>query len=121
MQLWKWRSRKHQIVEPFRTAPRFSASDIPNLRIICDGGGPEAKLINISRRGALIESREYLSPGTSLYLQLGIDENIHYIRGRVIDHRDSSINSGVFKTAIVFDDDFTKLPSGNNLLEDQDF
>ena len=86
MQLLKSMKMKRFAVRDNREAPRFDATEIPNLRIISDLGGPEAKLINISRRGALIESPEYMPPGTSVYLQLARDENIHYIRGRTIDH-----------------------------------
>ena len=121
MQLFKRRSLKRPIVGENRAAPRFDASDLPNLRIICDGDRPEAKLINISRRGALIESRERMLPGTSIYLQLAIDDNTHFIRGRIIGHRDSSMNGRVFKIAIAFDEEFTKLPSSSDMLEDDDF
>jgi hypothetical protein len=121
MQLFKWRSLKRPIVGENRTAPRFDTSDIPNLRIICDGDEPEAKLINISRLGALIESREHMLPGTSIYLQLALDENIHFIRGQIIGQRSSSMNGGVFKIAIAFDEEFTSLPSIDNLFEDEDF
>ena len=121
MQLLNWRRPKRSIVGENRTAPRFDASDIPNLRIICDGDGLDAKLINISRRGALIESREGMLPGTYVYLQLAMDENIHYIRGRIIGHRSSSMNGRAFKIAIAFDEDFTALPSSDNLHEDEDF
>lgn len=121
MRLFKWRSPKRPIVGEIRKAPRFDISDIPNLRIICDGDEPEAKLINISRRGALIECSEYISSGTSIYLQLAVDENLHFVKGRVIGHRGSSMNGGAFKTAIAFDDDFTNLPSSANLPEDEDF
>ena len=121
MQLFKWRSPKRPIVGENRAAPRFDASDIPNLRIINEGDEPEAKLINISRRGALIESRERMLPGTCIYLQLAVDENIHFVRGRIIGHRNSSTNGGVFKTAIAFDEEFTSLPSSDNMLVDEDF
>ena len=121
MELLKWRRPKRSIVRDNRTAPRFDASDLPKLRIIGDGSGPEAKLINISRHGALIECREHMLPGTSIYLQLVIDENLHYIRGRIIRHRNSPMNGGAFKIAIAFDEEFTNLPSSNNFLEDEDF
>ena len=121
MQLLKWWRPQNPIVRENRTAPRYDTSDIPNLRIIGDGGGPEAKLVNISRRGALIESREHMLPGTSIYLQLAIDENVHFVRGRIIGNRSFSMNRGVFKIAIAFEEDFTSLPSSNNLLEDEDF
>jgi hypothetical protein len=121
MQLFKWRSPKGPLVEENRSAPRFDASDIPQLRIISDSGAPEAKLINISRRGALIESREHLLPGDSIYLQLAIDENLYYVRGQIINHRNSSMNGGISKIAIAFDEEFTSLPPSDDLLEDEDF
>lgn len=118
MQLFKWRSLKRPLVGEKRTEPRIDASDIPNLRIISDSDEPEAKLINISKLGALIETHEPMLPGTSIYLQLAIDENIHFIRGQIIGHRNSSMNDGIYKIAIAFDEEFTNLPLKNNLLED---
>jgi len=118
MRLFKSMNQKRSILEDDRKAPRFDAADIPNLRIISDSGGPEAKLINISRSGALIESREHMLPGTCVYLQLAIDENIHYIRGRIINQRSPSTNDRAFEIAIEFDEDFTILPSSTALLED---
>ena len=121
MQIWKWRNLKRPIVDQCRTAPRLDAADIPNIKIINEADKPEIKLINISRRGALIEVHERMSPGSSICLQLVMDENVHFIKGRIIGHRSFSMNSGVFKIAIAFDEDFGNLPSSDDLLEDEDF
>ena len=58
-----------------RRAPRFDASAIPSLKSARQIGGPEIKLIDISRGGALIEIQERLLPGTNFALQLVTDRN----------------------------------------------
>jgi hypothetical protein len=96
-----------------RRAPRFDASAIPSLKSAHQIGGPEIKLINISRGGALIEVQERLSPGTSFALQLVTAETVHLLHGRIIRCYVYAIGKVVqYRCAIAFDEDFTILPPG---------
>lgn len=105
---------KRQNIGNRRTAPRFDASAIPVFKSISQVGGPEVGLINISRHGALIESRERISPGSSISLRVVTAEAVHIIQGKMVHYSTSSMNNKVirYQFAIAFDEDFTILPEG---------
>lgn len=94
-----------------REAPRFCASQLPTLKSVSVVGGPELKLINISRHGALIESRECMPRRSRIFLRCVIQEKIYIIKGRIA--RCSSCptieKAPNYKCAIAFDEDFTIL------------
>jgi hypothetical protein len=97
-----------------KPAPRFNASALPTLKGINRVGGPEVKLINISRSGALIESPEHMSPGSDISLRLVTAEAVYSIKGRITRCSTSSTNDRLFQSGIAFDEDFTMLPPGTN-------
>jgi len=111
---------KPQSVVERRKAPRFDASAIPDFKSISQVGGPEVKLINISRCGALIESPEVMPLGSSISLQITTSQYVHIVRGRIIGrsihYRISPQNEKVLhcQSAISFDEDFPILPKGPN-------
>ena len=85
----------HQPIEERRKARRFDASAIPNLKIINQAGRDENKMLNISRRGALIEGRELMSPESSISLHLFIAKSAYPLKGRITRCGLSSTNSNV--------------------------
>lgn len=97
-----------------RTAPRFDASAIPVFKSISLVKGPEVKLINISRHGALIESSERISPGSSISLRVVTAESVHTLKGKMVRYKAISMNSKEtgYQIVIAFDEDFTVLPEG---------
>ena len=103
------RRLKHQKTRSRRTALRFPVSDIPAFKRINLVGGPEVKLINISRRGALIECCEYMSMGSRISLQVTTEEAAAVIKGRVIRCSTASKNDKApqYQSTIAFDEDFT--------------
>ena len=105
---------KHQNTVNRRAAPRFGVSDIPAFKSISLAEGPEVKLVNISRYGALIESRKRISTGPDISLQIAMAEKVHIIKGRIIHccvH--SPKNREVqYQTAIAFHRDFPILSAG---------
>jgi hypothetical protein len=107
-------SSEHLGIKDRRKTPRFDASNIPNLRIIIQGDTHEAKVINISRGGALIECSEHMSPGSSISLHLLVAKTAYNIEGRITRSGLSSTNNQVpqYQSAIAFDKDFTLLPAG---------
>jgi hypothetical protein len=110
---------KRQNMGNHRTAPRFSASDIPAFKNINLVDGPEVKLINISRHGALIESSERISPGSGISLLIDMTKALYLVKGRVIHwciypRNDKETK---YQSAIAFDEDFPILPAG----ADEDF
>ncbi len=108
---------KHQNVGDRKTAPSFDASAIAGFQSIYRVGGSEVKLIIISRSGALIESPELLSMGSSITLQIVTAEEVHMVKGqiigRTINYRISSSNKKTLhcEAVIAFDKDFTILPA----------
>ena len=114
-------SLKRQNIGDRRAAPRFDASAIPGFKSINQVGGPEVRLINISRSGALIESPKLMSLGSSVSLQIVTAEAVHIINGRLIGrsihYRTSSMNEKVLQcqAAIDFDKDFAILPASTDL------
>ena len=101
----------HQQTVDQRTTPRFDASAMPALKCISRVGGGKVKLINISRGGALIESRERISLGSSIAVRLTIDSGVHFIKGRIIRSRGFLKGGRVFQSAITFREDFKILPA----------
>ena len=112
--LQKEEGLKDQQFAKSRTVPRFDASAIPTLKGVNLIVRAEAKLINISRGGALIESSEHMSPGSSVSLQLDIAETVHVVKGRITRCNTTSANNKVFQSAIAFDEDFKILPASTN-------
>ena len=106
-QLWS----RQSIVDCWR-ATRFNASAIRTLISLNIVRGPEAKLINISKRGALIESPEYISPASRISLRLVTAEEAYLIKGRIIRCSASSKKDNALKYqfGIVFDEDFASMP-----------
>ena len=100
-----------------RKAPRLGASAIPSLKSVHQVGGPEFKLINISRVGALLESQERMSPGSSLFLRLVTAETVYFLQGRIMRCYVYTIDKVLtYQFAIAFDEDFTFLPSGEEIV-----
>jgi hypothetical protein len=99
-----------------RRAPRFDASAIPSLRSVHLGEGPGIKLINISRVGALIETHERMSIGTSVSLRFVTTEIVYSIEGRIVRINVDPIDrASACQCAIAFDKDFTILPSAEGI------
>ena len=99
-----------QKIDDRRAVPRFDASVIPALRSISRIGGSTVKLINISRRGALVESRERISQGSTIALRLTTENEVYFIKGRVISSSTSPKIGRVFQSAVAFKEDFSFLP-----------
>ena len=106
-------SLEHQGIKDRRKAHRFDASNIQNLKIIIQGDEYEAKLISISRGGALIECGECMSTDSSIFLRLLIAKTTHHIKGRIIRSVLSSMKDKEpqYQSAIAFDKDFMLLPA----------
>ena len=105
--------KNFQITDERRKAPRLDAESIPFLIGAYQVGGPEVKLINISRGGALIESREPLAKGSEICLQLVTAGKVYLIRGRILRYYISFIagNALRYRSAIAFDKDLAIMPT----------
>lgn len=96
-----------------RRAPRFDASAIPHLKSVRQVDGPEVRLINISRCGALIETRERMLPKSRVSLRLDTKETVHFLDGEVLRCYVYEIDRVLkYQYSVVFDEDFKILPSG---------
>lgn len=95
-----------------RTAPRFDASAMLALKSIGSVQGYKVTLFNISRRGALIESRKRFAPGSVISLRLTTEKAVYFIKGRVVRSKMDPIKPRIFQSGIAFQEDFAILPSG---------
>lgn len=91
-----------------RTSPRRPASLIPNLkaRLVA---GTEVRLVDVSRRGVLLETDTRLLPGSPIRIKFVADDANMVLKGCVVR---SSVNivSGeglVYRTAVSFDEDIS--------------
>jgi hypothetical protein len=87
-----------------RRWPRFNIADAPSLKGIRSSAGSEIRVANISRGGALLQTRKRLAPGTRIQLKLMIVEGEIPLTGFVLR---SSISSpkGMprYQAAVAFD------------------
>lgn len=112
------RNLKRQSIKERRKTPRFNLFfAMPTLKNINRVDGHEVTLINISRRGALIDSREQMPPGSSIFLRVVTSETIYIIKGRITRCNISPTNDRIFQSAIAFDEEFTFLPVSVELLK----
>lgn len=94
-----------------RKTSRFDASAIPSLKSVHIAEGPGIKLINISRRGALIETQKEMSPGSGVSLRIVTAEAVYLIKGWILRCNVHTIDkASAYQCAISFEKDFTKLP-----------
>jgi hypothetical protein len=116
---------KRQTIEERRKAARFDLFfAMPTLKSISRIDGQEVNLINMSRCGALIESYEQISPGTTIFLRVITEEANFIIKGRITRCSMSPTNDGIFQSGIEFDEAFDPLPESIHqlkLFEDEDF
>jgi len=99
-----------------RKSPRFDSSAIPFLKSVHQVEGPEIKLINISRTGALIETQERITPESDIFLRLVTAETVYILKGRILRCYVYKIDSVLkYQGAIAFDKDFMILPSYKEL------
>jgi hypothetical protein len=112
-------SLKHQKTANRRTHPRFDSSAVPALKHISRVGGYKVKLINISRGGALIESRERIPIGSSISLRLTSENTVNFIKGRIVRSSTSPRKGRAFQSGIAFNEDFTGLPVTISFSEEQ--
>jgi hypothetical protein len=96
-----------------RTSPRFEASAMPKLKSISQVRGDKVKLLNISRRGALIEGPNRLSNGSTISLRLTTEKNVYFVKGRVVRSRANPARPRFFQSGIAFKKDFEILPAGS--------
>ena len=96
-----------------RRAPRFDASAIPRLKSVRQVEGPAVKLINISRYGALIETRQRMLPKSRVSLRLDTAETVYFLDGEVLRCYVYEIDKALtYQYSVAFDEDFEVLPSG---------
>ena len=102
---------KHRPVDPDqganrRQSPRRPASDIPGLKARLFAGS-DVGLIDVSRRGVLIETDARLLPGSPISIKFVTTDATLVLKGTVVR---SSVNivsdkGVVYRTAVAFDED----------------
>ena len=91
-----------------RTSPRLPAAAMPNLtaRLLA---GAEVRLVDISRRGVLLETDTRLLPGSPIRIKFVADDANLVLRGSVVRSSVNVVNGEglVYRTAVSFDEDIT--------------
>ncbi len=90
-----------------RAFPRRPASELTFLKSVKLLAGPEVRLVDVSRGGALLESETPLPPGTRICLRLVTTDTTLLIDGRVLRSRVSCLQPGLvrYRSAVQFDDE----------------
>lgn len=91
-----------------RTSPRVPASSVPNLkaRLLA---GPDVRLVDLSRRGVLLETQTRLLPGSPIRLKFVADDATLVLKGAVVRSSVSTFGEQglVYRTAVAFDEDIS--------------
>ncbi len=87
-----------------RKWPRFTPEQVPSLKGITSNQGAELQVINISRGGALLETRMRLAPGTRIMLKVVTVEGVIQIAGQVLRSSISSLEGAPkYQSAVAFE------------------
>jgi hypothetical protein len=70
--------------------------------------GPEARLLNLSRGGVLIQTAARMMPGATIYLRLVATDAVFLVQGRVMRSRASLLRDSIllYESAVAFDGNF---------------
>ncbi len=116
--LQKKQDMKHQSVKERRKAVRFDIfPPMPKLKANNQVDGREVNMINMSRRGALMDSTLQMNPNSSVTLRVIAEGSTYIIKGRITHCCVSSKNDKTFLSNIEFDQDFTPSPANIELLK----
>ena len=93
-----------------RVWPRIPASELPDLSVNLTTG-PDIRLIDISRGGALFECSKRLVPASTVALRLVTPDGTHIVRGRVVRSRIVRLERGGlgYQAAIAFNETLQEL------------
>src|SRR5262245_50364565 len=88
-----------------RVWPRIPASQLPDLSVNLTTG-PDIRLIDISRGGALFECSKRLVPASTVALRLVTPDGTHIVRGRVVRSRIVRLERGGlgYQAAVAFNE-----------------
>ncbi|MCL2878288.1 MAG: PilZ domain-containing protein [Acidobacteria bacterium] len=91
---------------------RLSPENTPSLKGIALTQGNTARVIDISRGGALIETDVRLCPQTKITLKVLLEQGDYRITGSVLRSSIKSLTgTPIYKSAIVFENPLTALDS----------
>jgi hypothetical protein len=87
-----------------RRWPRFNISEVPSIKGISLNSGARIKVVNMSRGGALLQTRRRIARGTEINLNLNMAEGTVQLTGLVLRSSISSLK-GIpqYHAAVAFD------------------
>jgi hypothetical protein len=97
-----------KLVVERRSSPRYGPSELPALKSAKLVDGPEARLLNVSRGGVLLETAEPMEVGRIVYIRLVAADAMFLLRGRVMRSRPALLRGANphHESAISFDGNF---------------
>ncbi len=96
-----------------RRAERFDPAEIPSLKNAGLVAGPDIRLVNISRGGAMFETKNHILPGADICIRLMAMDALLFLHGRVLESRASSLSGSdlIYQCRLAFDEEFSLLPA----------
>jgi hypothetical protein len=100
-----------------RHAPRHRAVAEHGIRGARVRPGYDVAIVDVSARGALVETTRRLLPGALIDLQLEFGDGVKIVRGRVLRSAVSAVQPGalLYRAAVLFDRVLPCLSDGNEL------
>jgi hypothetical protein len=91
-----------------RASPRLPASAVPNLQAKLVAG-PDVRLIDVSRRGVLVETPTRLLPGSPVRMRFVVEDATLVLRGAVVRSTVRSVTDTglLYWTAVAFGEDIS--------------
>ena len=102
-----------------RRAPRLSSEDISALKSTRLLAGPEVRLMNLSKRGALLQSDTRIAPGAKVCVRMIAGDTVILLRGFVLRSRVSQLKGATltYEWAIAFDEECSLFDNGEESLQ----
>jgi hypothetical protein len=99
-------AERDRLIPDRRQSPRHPATRLPSLRASILAG-PDVQVINVSRRGLLVESDVRLVPWAGVCLHITSDDQIYTVGGRIV-RVDAALVGGrlKYRAGVLLDKDF---------------
>jgi hypothetical protein len=93
-----------------RTAPRLPPNSFSAPISVSVNSFDDLSLVNISRGGALLQSRQVLRVNLKIALKVAVGGKIHKVMGRVLRSNIVGLQGGVqYHSAVIFEEEFSAL------------
>jgi hypothetical protein len=98
------------VIQERRASPRFTPSGAPEAIRAHLPSDQEARLINVSRGGVLLETTSQLAPGAVIFVRLVAADAVFLLRGQVCRTRPTLLRGTdlLYESAVAFDGNYPR-------------